>query len=390
MGRGAARGARACARCGAADIARRAFLPESVALVAIGLVVGLLIPSVRPLISADLVLLVLVPGLVFDAAFDLDWPTVRRLLPALVGLAVPGVLITALVVALLLSAAVGIPLALAFVVGAIASATDPIAVVATLERLRMPHALRTLIEGESLLNDGTGLALVAIAVSAATTSLGAGDAAMIFAISISASAVAGFAVGRLGASLLTSARRGTVAAIVSVMYVYGCYAAAAALGLSGVLVTVVAAITMGNVLRARSPDRGTTARLDRIWGGLALLLSALAFLAIGAAIDVGSLSSELRAIGVSVFAVLLARALFVYVPYVFIRSRAPIGWAHVVFWSGLRGAIAFAATLALPADLPQRQLLQNISFGIVLVTLIVQGVTAPLVVRIALPPATES
>ena len=390
MDRWAARGARACARCGAADIARRAFLPESVALVAIGLVVGLLIPSVRPLISADLVLLVLVPGLVFDAAFDLDWPTVRRLLPALVGLAVPGVLITALVVALLLSAAVGIPLALAFVVGAIVSATDPIAVVATLERLRMPHALRTLIEGESLLNDGTGLALVAIAVSAATTSLGAGDAAMIFAISITASAVAGFAVGRLGASLLTSARRGTVAAIVSVLYVYGCYAAAAALGLSGVLVTVVAAITMGNVLRVGSADRAMTAHLDRIWGGLALLLSALAFLAIGAAIDVASLSGELRAIAVGVFAVVLARALFVYVPYVFIRSRAPIGWAHVMFWSGLRGAIAFAATLALPADLPQRQLLQNISFGIVLVTLIVQGMTAPLVVRAALPNATET
>ena len=390
MDRRAARGARACARCGAADIARRAFLPESVALVAIGLVVGLLIPSVRPLISADLVLLVLVPGLVFDAAFDLDWPTVRRLLPALVGLAVPGVLITALVVALLLSAAVGIPLALAFVVGAIVSATDPIAVVATLERLRMPHALRTLIEGESLLNDGTGLALVAIAVSAATTSLGAGDAAMIFAISITASAVAGFAVGRLGASLLTSARRGTVAAIVSVLYVYGCYAAAAALGLSGVLVTVVAAITMGNVLRVGSADRAMTAHLDRIWGGLALLLSALAFLAIGAAIDVASLSGELRAIAVGVFAVVLARALFVYVPYVFIRSRAPIGWAHVMFWSGLRGAIAFAATLALPADLPQRQLLQNISFGIVLVTLIVQGMTAPLVVRAALPNATET
>lgn len=347
----------------------------------------MVVPSVRPLISAELVLLVLVPGLVFDAAFELDWPTVRRLLPGLVGLAIPGVLITALVVALLLNAAVGIPLALAFVVGAIASATDPIAVVATLERLRMPHALRTLIEGESLFNDGTGLALVAIAVSAATTSLGAGDAAMIFAISVTASAVAGFAVGWLGASLVRSARRGTVAVVVSVLYVYGGYAAAAALGLSGVLVTVVAAITMGNVLRARSADRAMTAQIDRIWGGLAFLLSALAFLAIGAAIDVASLSGELRAIAVGVFAVLLARALFVYVPYLFIRSRAPIGWAHVVFWSGLRGAIAFAATLALPADLPQRQLLQNISFGIVLVTLIVQGVTAPLVVRLALPPA---
>lgn len=364
----------------------RAFLPESVALVAIGLVIGAVVPSVRPLISADLVLLVLVPGLVFDAAFDLDWPMLRRLLPALIGLAVPGVLITAFVVAILLNGAVGIPLGLAFVVGAIASATDPIAVVATLERLRMPHALRTLIEGESLLNDGTGLALVAIAVSAATTALGTGEAVKIFAISVTVSAVVGYAAGRLGAALIQNARRWAVALVVSVLYVYGCYAAAAALGLSGVLVTVVAAITMGNVLREGWADRAMTVRIDRAWGRIAFLLSALAFLAIGAAIDVGSLSSELRAIGVGVFAVLLARALFVYVPYVFIRSRAPVGWAHVVFWSGLRGAIAFAATLALPADLPQRPLLQNISFGIVLVTLVVQGATAPLVVRAALRP----
>ena len=365
----------------------RAFLSESVALVAIGLVFGILVPSVRPLISAELVLLVLVPGLVFDAAFDLEWPTMRRLLPALIFLAIPGVLITALVVALLLNAAVGLPLALAFVVGAIASATDPIAVVATLERLRMPHALRTLIEGESLLNDGTGLALVAIAVSAATTTLGATDAAMIFTITVTASAVAGFAIGRLGAALMNTAGPRPAAVVVSILYIYGCYAGAASLGLSGVLVAVVAGITMGNVLRARSVDPAIRTRIDRAWGGIAFLLSALTFFAIGAAIDMTSLIGELGGIAVGVFAVLLARALFVYVPYLFIRSRAPTGWAHVVFWSGLRGAIAFAATLALPADLPQRQLLQNVSFGIVFVTLIVQGATAPLVVRAALPRA---
>lgn len=371
-------------------LARRGFLPESVALVIVGILVGQLVPSLRSFISADLVLLVLVPGLVFDAAFDLDWRATRRLLPALVGLAIPGVLISAAVVALFLGAAAGIPLALAFVVGAITSATDPIAVVATLERLKMPHQLRTLVEGESLLNDGTGLALVAIAVSAATTDLSTAEAVKIFVAVIAISVVLGNIAGRLGAALLRVTRPWPVALVVSVAYAYGWYATAAALGLSGVLVTVISAMTMGHLLRASLTDGVLTERIDRAWAGIAFLLSALTFLAIGAAIDVTSLSGELRAIGIGVFAVLLARGAFVYLPYLFLRSYAPVGWAHVVFWSGLRGAIALAATLALPADLPQRALLQNISFGIVLVTLVVQGTTAPLVVRAAIRRQSEA
>ncbi|HUQ41576.1 MAG TPA: cation:proton antiporter [Candidatus Limnocylindrales bacterium] len=364
--------------------ARRAFLPESVLLVVAGLVIGRLMPSARSLISADLVLLVLVPGLVFDAAFDLDWRVVRRMVPALAGLAIAGVLLSAATVAVLLNTVVGIPIALAFVVGAITSATDPIAVVATLERLKMPHRLRTLVEGESLLNDGTGLVLVAIAVIAATTGVTAADAAARFVIVIALSVAIGYAVGRVGARVLPSIRPWPITVVASIVYVYVTYAAAAAIGLSGVLVTVVGAMTTGHILREHPADVPLAAQIDDVWAKIAFALSAVAFLAIGVVIDLGSLSTEVRAIAVGVLAVLLARALFVYVPYVFLRGHAPIGWAHVVFWSGLRGAIAFAATLALPADLPERQILQNVCFGIVLVTLVVQGVSAPAVVRSAL------
>jgi monovalent cation:H+ antiporter, CPA1 family len=364
--------------------ARRAFLPESVLLVIAGLLIGQLMPSTRSLISAELVLLVLVPGLVFDAAFDLDWRVVRRMIPALAGLAIPGVLVSAAIVALLLNIVIGIPLALAFIVGAITSATDPIAVVATLERLSMPHRLRTLVEGESLLNDGTGLVLVAIAVTAATVGVTAPEAGVRFVIVIAASIALGYAVGRVGAQIFAALRRWPLAVAASIVYVYATYTIAVAIGLSGVLVTVIGAMTAGHTLRSDLADVPLTARIDRAWARIAFALSAVAFLAIGVVIDLGSLSTELRAIAVGVLAVVLARALFVYLPFAFVRRRAPIGWAHVLFWSGLRGAIAFAATLALPADLPERQLIQNVSFGIVLVTLVVQGVTAPAVVRAAL------
>jgi len=228
---------------------RRRYVPESVALVLLGIAAGELFPSVRPLISADLVLLVLVPGLIFDAAFDLEWHEVRGLVPALVGLAIPGVVISALVVAVTLNVGAGLPLGIAFVIGAITSATDPVAVVATLTRLRMPQQLRTLIEGESLLNDGTGLALVAIAVRAITSDLSTVDAIGLFVLGIAASVAIGIPVGIAGAWLIRLSRRAGVAFILSVMYVYGTYAIATVLSLSGVLLTVVAAITMGHVLR---------------------------------------------------------------------------------------------------------------------------------------------
>lgn len=367
-------------------VVRRGYLPESVALVLIGIVIGQVFPSTRSLISAEVVLLVFVPGLVFDAAFDLDWRTVRGILPALAGLAVPGVVVSAAVVAVALSL-LGTPLELAFVVGAITAATDPVAVVAILTKLRMPARLRTLVEGESLLNDGTGLVLVALAVEAVTNGLVAGDAILLFLITILVSVAAGIAAGVVGASVVRQARYPLLAFGISLVLAYATYALSAAVGLSGVLATVVTATTLGNLLRREWSDGVLAHRLDRAWAVVAFALSALTFLSIGAVIDLASLGDHVLSIAGGVLAIIAARALIVYIPFAIVRPRIPLGWAHVLFWSGLRGAIAFAAALALPVAFPQRLTLQEIAFGIVFVTLVVQGATSQLVVRVALPSA---
>ncbi len=369
-------------------IVRRGYLPQSVALVLVGLLVGQLVPSTRSLISADLVLLVFVPGLVFDAAFDLEWLAVRGMLPALTGLAVPGVVVSAAVVAVGLHLIVAMPLELAFVVGAITAATDPVAVVATLTRLRMPRRLRTLIEGESLLNDGTGLVLVAIAVDTVSRGLLPSDAIMLFLATLVVSVAAGLAAGVGGAIVIRRARRPLLAFAISVILAYATYAVSAAVGLSGVLATVVTAIALGNVLRRGWSDAVLAHRLDRAWAVVAFALSALTFLSIGAAIDLGSLGENVGPIAAGALAIVAARAVLVYVPFVLTRPPVPLGWAHVLFWSGLRGAIAFAAALALPLAFPQRLAIQETAFGIVIVTLVVQGGTAPFVVRHAIARAS--
>ena len=369
-----------------AGLARRAYIPESVFVLAIGLVVGHAFPSLRSYVSAELVLFVLVPGLVFDAAFDIEWTVARRLLPALIGLAVPGVIVSAFVVALALNAE--LPFAIAFTIGAITAATDPVAVVATLTRLDMPHRLRTLVEGESLLNDGTGLVLVALAIEAATGAFDVGEGALLFVITIVVSVAAGIAMGLVGSLVVRGSRSSFLAFLVTLALAYGTFAVAQVAGLSGVLATVIGATTLGTLLRRSWSDHVLAERIDRTWSAIAFALSAVTFFAIGVVIDLPSLGGMLGPIAVGVVAVVAARALIVYVPFVLFRPRVPVGWAHVLVWSGLRGAIAFAAALALPIAFPRRLDVQEIAFGIVLVTLVVQALLAPALVRAAIPART--
>ena len=144
----------------------------------------------------------LLPGLVFEAAYRLRIAELRRWFGGLALLAVPGVVISAAVVAVVLNVATGLRLDLAFIVGAMVSATDPAAVVATFKRLRVPPALSTLVDGESLLNDGTGLVLFAIALQIVVAPVGPGEAVVTFAGTVAISVAIGLATGVLAARVI--------------------------------------------------------------------------------------------------------------------------------------------------------------------------------------------
>jgi CPA1 family monovalent cation:H+ antiporter len=331
---------------------------------------------------------VFVPGLVFAAAYSIDWADLRPVLGPVVALAIPGVLASAAIVAFALHL-VGVPFGLAFVVGAITAATDPVAIVATMARLDVPRGLRTIVESESLLNDGTGLVLFALAVRAADTGVGASEAAILFVGTIAVSCVVGVGGGFAAARLIRATNERTIQLGVSLITAYGTYQLADLVGLSGILATVIAGIALGSRMRRTAGTEQLVREIEDLWEVVAFVLTSVVFLLIGFAIPVPSFVNAGTAIAVGTGAVVAARALIVYVPAAAVRLRTsaralPRGWAHVIFWSGLRGAIALAAALSLPADFPQRGLLQQISFGIVLVTLLVQGIGAPVVVRIAL------
>lgn len=369
-----------------AFVAHAIRIPDTVALVVAGILVGSLatLAGAAPIeVPPEIVLVVLLPGLVFEAAYRLDIGVLRRWIGGIAMLAVPGVLVSAGVVALVIHAATGLRLDLAFIVGAIVSATDPAAVVATFKRLRAPRALATMVDGESLLNDGTGLVLFAIAVTGLTASISLGDAAVTFAAAIVLSVLVGLVVGALAAGIARATDDHLIELTISFVLAYGSYLIADRLGLSGVLATVTAAVVLGN-LGGRVLSPSGVDSVDTVWEFVAYLFTAVVFLLVGMAIPPARLLGSLWPIAVAIAAVVAGRAIIVYgllggasrlAPLPGLAEPIRVGWLHVLFWAGLRGAVAVAMALALPEDVPQRALVQEVAFGVVLFTVLVQGLT---------------
>lgn len=373
---------------------RRIGVPGPIAFVLAGVALSAALPQVRVVVTPELVLVVLLPGLVFEAAYRLHWEDLRRSYASIAFLAVPGVLISAAIVAAGLVLGTGLRPELAFVVGAIVSATDPAAVVATFTKLRAPRRLIAIVDAESLLNDGTGLVVFAIAVAVVTRGIGPLEAAWLFGATIVGSAALGALAGLAASIAVVRAPGRMLPVALTVVVAYGSYLAAASLGLSGVLTTVLAGIVLGNYGRRIGLTDATERALDALWEPLAATLTALIFLAVGIAIGPSGALSALGPIAWGLVAVLVARAAVVYGLIggaVAVLGRRPVapnlpaGWLHPLFWAGLRGGVATAAALSLPLDFPERELLQRITFGIVVATLFVQGSTAGWLVRRVAP-----
>jgi CPA1 family monovalent cation:H+ antiporter len=368
---------------------RRSGLPYSVALVLLGLLIAAFGPSADLVVTPQLVLIALVPGLVFEAAYRLDITELRRTFIGVAILAIPGVLVSAGVVALVLTLA-GLEPSLAFVVGAIVSATDPVSVIATFRSLGAPARLTTLVEAESLFNDGTAVVVFSIAVAAATGHVGPFDAVAWFASTMVVSAGLGLVAGVVATRVMVFAEDHLIELAISVVLAYGTYLIADRLGQSGIIATVVSGIVLGTYGRRVGVRPSTFDALDQTWEFIAFLLTAVVFLLIGLAISIGTLVAAAGAIALGVVGILAGRAIVVYL-ILGGGSRAvqaighgpplPTAWLHVLFWAGLRGAIAVGLALSLPEDLPQRSYLQAIVFGITLFTLLVQGATSGLLLR---------
>lgn len=374
-----------------AFVAGRLRLPYTVVMVLAGLAVSAVPHGGDAIkVAPDLAVTLLLPGLVFEAAYRLDGNELRRSFGGVALLAVPGVLVCAAVVAIVIHLATGLPLDEAFVIGAIVSATDPVAVVATMRQLRAPSRLVTLIDAESLFNDGTAVLVYGIALAGIGGEVGVAQGAFDFVAGLAASVVIGATMGLAVAWLAGRTEDHLIELTLTLLAAYGTFVVAGIVHQSGIIAVVVAAIVIGTYHHETLFTTRAREAIDTVWEFLAFVLTGVAFLLIGIAISLDSLQRAALFIAWGVGAVLAGRALVIYgllggsasVGHALgVAPRIPLSWLHVINWTGLRGAVAMALALSLPADVPDRSLLQGTIFGIVLFTVLVQGTSAARVVR---------
>jgi monovalent cation/hydrogen antiporter len=385
-------------------IARWLSVPYPIPLVLGGLALGLVpgIPEIE--LEPDLVLVIFLPPLLYSAAFFSDLRALRDDLRAISIASIGLVLLTIGTVALAAHEVIGMSWPLAFALGAIVSPTDPVAATAIMRQLGAPRRLVNFIEGESLVNDATALVAYRVAVAAA---VGGTFSALDAGLEFLGAAIGGIAIGLAVGFVVGEIRRRLEDApteiTISLLTPYAAFVPADELGLSGVL----AAVSAGVYLGWRAPElisAETRLQATAVWEILTFLLNATLFILIGLQLPVildgldAYTTGELVGYSALVCATVIAtRFLFAFtMPYVVraVDRRASqrerrVGPRQriVSSWAGMRGAVSLAAALALPlqtdagAPLPGRDLILFITFALILVTVVGQGLTLPYLIR---------
>src|ERR1700733_12824700 len=396
-----------------AVVARRLNTAPSILLVIAGIALALLPGLPRIELAPELVLLGILPPLIYSAGVAMSWREFKFNLRPIALFAFGCVVFTTAAVAAAAHWLLGMPLAVGFVLGAIVSPPDAVAPLAIVRRLGVPHRLVVVLEGEGLANDATALILYRFAVAAVATGLFSfGDAAGEFALIVVCEIAYGIAIGWLSLQLRRWAQDPRVEITLSLLTPYAAFLIPQQLGGSGVLATVAAGLFVSWNGPLLIP---AATRLQGIffWDLVVYLLEGFVFLATGMQVrtvldrtDLVTLRDVPYAILIVLAVIVAARFIWafpsVYLPRWLIPSLArrdpapPWQWAFLLGFLGVRGVVSLAAALALPlttltaASFPDRDLILFVTFGVIIATLVGQGLTLPAVVRaLALPHDAE-
>lgn len=368
-----------------AILSRRLHFPYSVGLVLAGMVLALLPVSINVPLSRELLFTFFLPPLIFQAAIELKWRYFRRNLPATLLLAFPGVALAGAVVAVGTHYLLGWSWIGAGLFGVLIAATDPVSVIAAFREMKAQPRLSLLVESESLLNDGAAAVgfgvLVAIAEGAPGTPLSVAGSLMWTVIG---GVVAG---GAVAGTLLTIAGRTEdhlVEITLTTLAAYGSFLLAEHFGMSGVLATLTAGLLVGNLGWRGAISQSGRGHVLAFWEYAAFLANSIIFILIGSHEAHAPLALFSGAAAVAILLTLLGRAAAVYPLCALLRPtalRIEAGYQHVLVWGGLRGALALALALALPASLAERGEIIVVAFAVVAFSIFVQGLTMPWLTR---------
>jgi CPA1 family monovalent cation:H+ antiporter len=345
-------------------------------MIAIGLLLSLLRVagglSTIPL-DRTIILGLVVPPLIFEAAMRTRYEVFRTIRRTVLSLAIFGVIISALVSGLVLNVALGLPLAVALTFGVIVSPTDPVSVVNVLKRTKAPDRLTTILETEAYFNDATAVILYPIAISLSFNPV---QSATLFAYTLGGGVVVGLMISGVAELLYRLITEPLAETYFTIAVMFGSFALAQSLAVSGLVAVAIAGLYMGNRTMRIAMSEETRVTMTKFWEVVTFMVTSFAFLLLGLKADISLLVASAPFIVAAFLAILLARVLSVY-PIVGITAaigeRIPSSWTRVIAGAGLRGVISVALALSLPEGYPYRDTIVAMTFGVALLSLVLQG-----------------
>ncbi len=360
-------------------ICRRLKLPYTAGLVTAGLLIALLRIQIAIPFSKELVFDILLPPLIFEAALYINWKALRKDLIVIVTYATVGVVLSATVTAAIMHFAAGWVWPAAMLFGVLIAATDPVSIIATFKEAKVEGRLRLLVEAESLFNDSTAaVAFVLVLAFASGEPLSFGSGIWRLFSSGIGGVLCGLAVGGVVLLVIGRIRDHLVELSLTTFAAFGSFWLAEHFQMSGILATTSAGLLIGNMTAFGPITAKGEESIEHFWEFAAFVVNSVIFIILGintASQDFGRASIT---IWIAIAAVIIGRGAAVYpCSALFARSTLKVETRlqHVLFWGGLRGALALALALGIPDTLPYRQEILTITFGVVAFSVFVQGLT---------------
>jgi CPA1 family monovalent cation:H+ antiporter len=372
--------------CVVAIIARRTKLPYTVGLVIVGFFLAYGGITTDTHLSYDLIFDMLLPPLIFEAAFHLKWGELKPILRPVTLLATAGVLVSSAIAAGLLFLISGLSLPACLIIGIVLSATDPVSVLALLKEAKLPTRIHKLLEAESLFNDGTASILFAITPLVLAGATSVSGVATISIVEV----LGGIGIGTLVgfAAMLVAGRTNDhlVEIAMTVIAAFSSFFIAQNFHTSGILSTLAAGMVIGNLDRFGAITEKGLHAAHSFWEFACFVANSYIFILIGLDLKLWEVSGAALVTTCTIGSMLIGRAFAVYgwcLPLRRTKDAVPGIVQHLLFWGGLRGALSIALVLALPDDFPDRNVVIAAVFNAVVFSIIVQGLTvSPLINRV--------